>query len=96
MKRVLMFCLLSMIITHETPLLAQTRDRIRVIAVFAHPDDADGKMGGTAALLARMGAAVKFVSITNGDAGHYAQGGGALARRRREEARKAAIQYGID
>ncbi|HMF71240.1 MAG TPA: PIG-L family deacetylase [Flavitalea sp.] len=96
MKRVLMFCLLSMIITHETPLLAQTRDRIRVIAVFAHPDDADGKMGGTAALLARMGVAVKFVSITNGDAGHYAQGGGALARRRREEARKAAIQYGID
>jgi len=91
-----MFCLLSMIITHETPLLAQTRDRIRVIAVFAHPDDADGKMGGTAALLARMGVAVKFVSITNGDAGHYAQGGGALARRRREEARKAAIQYGID
>lgn len=96
MKRVLMFCLLSMITIYEAPMFAQTRDSIRVIAIFAHPDDADGKMGGTATLLARMGVAVKFVSLTNGDAGHYAEGGGALARRRREEARKAAIQYGID
>ena len=96
MKRKLILCLLSTIMISEAPLLAQTKDSVRVIAIFAHPDDADGKMGGTAALLARMGAAVKFVSLTNGDAGHYAEGGGALARRRREEARKAALQYGID
>ena len=43
---------------------AQTKEdkRIRVVAVFAHPDDADSKMGGTAALLAKMGVAVKFVA----------------------------------
>ncbi|MEI6276475.1 MAG: PIG-L family deacetylase [Prolixibacteraceae bacterium] len=71
-------------------------NRIRVIAIFAHPDDGDYKMGGTAALLAKMGVAVKFVSITNGDAGHNKMGGGVLAQRRREEARRAALKYGID
>lgn len=29
-------------------------NRIRVIAIFAHPDDADSRMGGTAALFAKM------------------------------------------
>lgn len=70
-------------------------DRIRVIAIFAHPDDADSRMGGTAAVWAKYGAAVKFVSLTNGDAGSYHQGGGALAKRRREEARRAGEKYGI-
>ncbi|MEI6276473.1 MAG: PIG-L deacetylase family protein [Prolixibacteraceae bacterium] len=70
--------------------------RIRVIAIFAHPDDGDVKMGGTAALLAKMGVAVKFVSLTNGDAGHYKEGGGVLAQRRRAEAQNAAKKYGID
>jgi LmbE family N-acetylglucosaminyl deacetylase len=71
-------------------------NRIRVIAIFAHPDDGDAKMGGTASLLAKMGVAVKFVSLTNGDAGHYKEGGGALAKRRRAEAQHAALKYGID
>src|SRR5699024_7624206 len=69
---------------------------IRVIAIFAHPDDADVKMGGTAALLADHGYAVKFVSLTNGDAGHHKQGGGALAKRRRAEAKEAGRRFGID
>lgn len=71
-------------------------NRIRVIAIFAHPDDADSRMSGTAALFANMGAAVKFVSLTNGDAGSYNQGGGPLGKRRREEARRAGERYGID
>ncbi|MEP1151691.1 MAG: PIG-L family deacetylase [Balneola sp.] len=71
-------------------------DRIRVIAIFAHPDDGDAKMGGTAALLAEMGYAVKFVAITNGDAGHQTQGGGALGKRRRAEAEESARRLGID
>jgi LmbE family N-acetylglucosaminyl deacetylase len=71
-------------------------DQIRVVAIFAHPDDADSKMSGTAALWAEMGAAVKFVSLTNGDAGHFAEGGGALGKRRRAEAQEAAKRFGID
>lgn len=71
-------------------------DTVRVVAIFAHPDDADSRMGGTAALLAEMGHAVKFVSLTNGDAGHQEEGGGALGKRRRAEAQEAARRLGID
>jgi LmbE family N-acetylglucosaminyl deacetylase len=42
-----------------------------------------------------MGHLVKFVSITNGDAGHQTEGGGALAKRRRAEAAEAGRRLGI-
>jgi LmbE family N-acetylglucosaminyl deacetylase len=71
-------------------------DSVRIIAIFAHPDDGEYKMGGTAARLADAGHKIKFVSLTNGDAGHHEQGGGALARRRRAEAKEAAERLGID
>jgi LmbE family N-acetylglucosaminyl deacetylase len=76
--------------------LAQVDDPIRVIVIGAHPDDCDSKFGGTGALFAEMGHAVKFVSVTNGDAGHFNQGGGALAKRRRAEAEEAGRRLGID
>jgi len=68
---------------------------LRVIAIFAHPDDADFKMGGTAAMMAQMGHEVKFLSLTNGNAGHHEKGGGVLANIRREEARESARRLGI-
>jgi LmbE family N-acetylglucosaminyl deacetylase len=71
-------------------------DSVRIIALFAHPDDGEYKMGGTAARLAEAGHKIKFVSLTNGDAGHHEQGGGALARRRRAEAKEAGERLGID
>src|ERR1700694_2826043 len=71
-------------------------EKIRVIAFGAHPDDCDIRAGGTAALFARMGHAVKFVAVTNGDAGHQSQGGGALAKRRRAEAMESAKRLGIE
>lgn len=76
--------------------MAQENDQIRIIVIGAHPDDADSKMGGTAALFASMGHAVKFVAVTNGDAGHQSEGGGALASRRRAEAKEAGRRLGID
>ncbi len=69
--------------------------KIRVIAFGAHPDDADIRAGGVAAKFAAKGHLVKFVSVTNGDAGHCEQGGGALAKRRRAEAQEAARRLGI-
>jgi LmbE family N-acetylglucosaminyl deacetylase len=68
---------------------------LRVIAFGAHPDDCDGKFGGTAAKFAKSGAAVKFVSVTNGDAGHQDMGGGPLAKRRYAETQEAARRLGI-
>jgi LmbE family N-acetylglucosaminyl deacetylase len=38
---------------------------------------------------------VLFVSVTNGDAGHYANGGGTLAKRRRKEAQEAGKRFGV-
>jgi LmbE family N-acetylglucosaminyl deacetylase len=69
-------------------------DRINVIVFGAHPDDPDSD-AGTAILFARMGHNVMFVSLTNGDAGHQAMGGGALAKIRRAEAAEAGKRYGI-
>ena len=68
---------------------------LRIIVFGAHPDDCDGDAGGTAILWAQKGHAVKFVSLTNGDAGHQSEGGGALARRRRAEAQEAGRRFGI-
>lgn len=68
---------------------------LRVIAFGAHPDDCDQKVGGTAAKWAALGHQVKFVAVTNGDAGHQTEGGGALARRRRLESQEAGRRFGI-
>ena len=45
-------------------------DKLRIICFGAHPDDAEYKSGGTAALWAQAGHHVKLVSVTNGDIGH--------------------------
>jgi LmbE family N-acetylglucosaminyl deacetylase len=68
---------------------------LRIIVFGAHPDDCDETTGGTAALWAAKGHQVKFVSVTNGDAGHQSEGGGALAKRRRLEAQESARRLGI-
>ncbi len=44
----------------------------------------------------RSGHRVRFVSVTNGDAGHQTEGGGALAARRRAEAQEAGRRIGIE
>lgn len=91
-KRLLPLGLLFLVCAAAAP--AQT-GQLRIIAFGAHPDDCDIRFGGTAALLAQMGHLVKFVSVTNGDAGHQSEGGGALARRRRAEAQEAGRRLGI-
>jgi len=69
---------------------------INVIAIGAHPDDCDNRAGGVAAKWAAMGHRVRFVAVTNGDAGHQTEGGPALARRRTAEAKEAGRRIGIE
>jgi LmbE family N-acetylglucosaminyl deacetylase len=69
---------------------------LRIIVFGAHPDDCEYDAGGTAALWVKAGFKVKFVAVTNGDIGHHAIGGAMLARRRAEEARKAAAILGVE
>ena len=75
-------------------LLAQTKP-LRIMFIGAHPDDCDIKGGGTAALFVEMGYQVKFLSVTNGDAGHQSQGGGMLAKRRIAETKEVAKRLGV-
>lgn len=69
--------------------------RLRVLVIGAHPDEADMYSGGTSALYAQMGHAVKFLSLTNGDAGHFSMNRFALAARRFDEAQEAAKRLGV-
>jgi LmbE family N-acetylglucosaminyl deacetylase len=77
-------------------LRAQNADnKLRIIMIGAHPDDCDQDGGGTAALFAQMGYAVKFVSVTNGDAGHQTMKGVQLAKRRFAETQEAGKRLGV-
>ena len=69
---------------------------LRIIAFGAHPDDAELKASGVAALWAAQGHKVKFVAMTNGDVGHFEQAGGPLAKRRKAEVAECARILGIE
>jgi hypothetical protein len=99
MKRLVMFTALALIAVHgagtraadaqgqpERVRLPSTDGRLNIIAFGAHPDDCDIRAGGTAAKYAALGHRVRFVAVTNGDAGHQTEGGGAVAACRRAEA----------
>jgi N-acetylglucosamine malate deacetylase 1 len=69
---------------------------LRIIAFGAHPDDAELKASGVAALWAGRGHKVKFVAMTNGDVGHFEMAGGPLAKRRKAEVAECAKILGIE
>ena len=76
---------------------AQVKDdgKLNIICFGAHPDDAEYKSGGVAALWAKAGHRVKLVSVTNGDIGHWAMAGGPLAKRRTAESGLVAKRLGV-
>lgn len=69
--------------------------KLRVICFGAHPDDCEIQASGTAALWASRGHHVLFVSVTNGDIGHWREAGGPLAKRRKKEIDEAHRLLGI-
>lgn len=69
--------------------------KLRILVIGAHPDDCDLKAGGVAALYRSLDHEVRFVSVTNGEAGHHAMSGAELADRRREEARRSGETIGV-
>ncbi len=70
--------------------------KLRIIAFGAHPDDCELRAAGVAARWAALGHHVKFVSVTNGDIGHWRMAGGPLAQRRSAEVKKCAKILGIE
>src|SRR5882762_353979 len=98
-RRFFVHCLVFaawLLATPFLPLAFAQNEPVRVIAFGAHPDDCDLGAGGLATKYAALGFKVKFVSLTNGDAGHQTQGGEELARRRRAEAQEAGRRIGIE
>jgi LmbE family N-acetylglucosaminyl deacetylase len=75
---------------------ASSSTPLRIIMFGAHPDDCDIRSAGTAAKWVALGHKVRFVSVTNGDAGHHEMGGGMLAMRRRAEAQEVGKRLGIE
>ncbi len=79
-----------------TSALAQPPEgHLRIIVFGAHPDDPE-KVGGTMAKFVEQGHAVRLVSLTNGNAGHFEMGGGPLARRRYAETQCAGRAIGAE
>jgi LmbE family N-acetylglucosaminyl deacetylase len=95
MAKALLICTLLFALSAFTSVYAQG-DKIRIIAFGAHPDDCDIRASGTTALWVKMGYPVKFVSVTNGDAGHQTMHGRELAQRRLAEAKESARRQGIE
>ncbi|MDF2685923.1 MAG: putative LmbE-like protein [Clostridia bacterium] len=70
-------------------------NKLKLMVIGAHPDDCDLYAGGTALKFTEKGHEVKFLSVSNGCCGHQSMGGGALAKRRYEEAQQSAKTAGI-
>lgn len=93
-KLVLFVCIFIACFPHVAWVQAPSAPK-RIIMFGAHPDDCDLGGGGTAILLSKLGYAVKFVSVTNGDAGHQSMPAIALAHRRYAEAQEAGRRFGV-
>jgi LmbE family N-acetylglucosaminyl deacetylase len=63
---------------------------IRVLALFAHPDDAEFLCAGTLAHLADRGDSLHIASMTAGDCGSSILSSPKISRIRRQEARRSA------
>ena len=90
-----LLCLTAPISVNGGADAATTDAPLRIICFGAHPDDCELQAGGTAALWAARGHKVKFVSVTNGDIGHWREAGGPLARRRKVEVEQADGILGV-
>lgn len=71
-------------------------DPLRLLILGAHPDDAEFHAGGLATIYRASGHVVKMLSVTNGEAGHFATTGEPLTEIRRAEARAAAAMIGAE
>jgi LmbE family N-acetylglucosaminyl deacetylase len=96
--RLTVFPALAMVLACATIAPAQSAPagKLSIIMFGAHPDDCDIRSAGTAAKWVALGHKVRFVSVTNGDAGHHEMGGGMLAARRRAEAQEVGKRLGIE
>ncbi len=73
-----------------------TSKPLKILVIGAHPDDCELKAGGVTAMYRAAGHHVKFVSVTNGEAGHHRLLPAELANVRRTESLAVASLMGIE
>lgn len=76
--------------------LSVAQKSLKIMIIFAHPDEGEKYTGGIAALYTKMGHQVKFMSLTNGDAGHYAMNPVELTKMRYQEAMESKRILALD
>lgn len=69
---------------------------LRILIIGAHPDDCEIKAGGVTTLYRAAGHRVKFVSVTNGEAGHHQLAPAELIKTRLAETQAVAKLMGIE
>ncbi|UCF38845.1 MAG: PIG-L family deacetylase [Acidobacteriota bacterium] len=84
------------VVMSSNALAQKPPEQIRVLVIGAHPDDPDWYAGGTAKKFVEKGHIVRLLSLTNGNAGHFEQGGAPLAQRRFKEAQCAGQVIGAE
>jgi LmbE family N-acetylglucosaminyl deacetylase len=91
--RIAILIAFAMIVSTATA-RADDDGKLNIICFGAHPDDCELQASGVAAMWVAQGHRVKFVSVTNGDIGHWRDAGGPLARRRKNEVEAVAKALG--
>ena len=69
---------------------------MNIMVIGAHPDDCEYYAAGTAVKCKKKGHRIKFVSVSNGDAGHHSMERSALAARRHAEVEQADTMLGVE
>jgi LmbE family N-acetylglucosaminyl deacetylase len=70
--------------------MPQSKQRLRILAIHAHPDDIEFQCAGTLALLREKGCAISIATMTAGDCGTAELSPEAIAEIRRGEAERSA------
>jgi LmbE family N-acetylglucosaminyl deacetylase len=87
------------IVTDSTSLNASSRPPLRVLGIFAHPDDETVCAGGSLAKYASAGAEVRVISLTKGGAGQIRDASTAtratLTAVRQKELDAAGVELGL-
>ncbi len=93
-KKITLFFFVLIFLISSIMVLADS-DKLRIIVIGAHPDDPE-LVGVTMMKFVQAGHKVRMVSMTNGNAGHFSEGGGPLAQRRYLETRCSSAVSGVE
>ncbi len=92
----LYFCSTIESTLHSTCQFMPSPSPLRLLIIGAHPDDAEARCGGLMTIYRQAGHVVKWISVTNGEAGHHEIPGPELIEIRNKESANSAAIIGAD